>query len=1098
MGIPPTGGGAYDAVNHALDVEEYDSPASGDTVEKSATDVGEGVEADLSTSHVFERVVLDSVDFAGATKFPSQPALFVDPTSGDMFAAWQAGATGSPTGIVAAWSTDNGVTWSAPAQVADLDPPFTLTAVIRPSDGDIHMCFGKLGLPARDGTDRIYYQVLSKIVDGWDLTGNLFTIHSNASKAASNPSLAVDRNGFLVVAFMEYEGANAVWLDTIVSDVAWNLTDNTFEDEFQLTNNVNTRIKLIWGDDTADDRWMMMIEIGGHYKLYWSTSVLSTTDHTLFWNLSQSYFEVSTDEFDMIHMPLPLAGVVGIVQKVNNEVQMRSWAPTGDVLGAPTVIEGDATHPCRYPAIMVDFGGEFIVVYTREEDTDDHQLIYQRSQNSGATWNVERHPLDSDSGGNHWGWLKMDAVVTEWDRLAVLWCDNALSPFDVHFGMAGIPVIRSVIETPTGVDTIPDLEVPISEDSVVSEAVAAGEPKAATDVGAGVESIGQDRPIDDVGEITEDLVLDPVQFEETAVAEETFPGGPSIPVTEAPSAAETLVQNNPLTLDEDAVGAETVLEADQELDTVQETAVGTDTITDQARGIVEAVRGLETFLEAEPNIVASIYDNVAGHTSVLFRLDTARWTEIGPQPGVAHIHQKLYHFKDANGMGAILFRRRGTASGNLEGPWSDLERSLDLGETWSSVLSNCADVVFGAAGVGFAIATGGDARAHKIYKSTDQGATWALVYTDAPNGTPDLEPPFYRITTDPADGDRVMVLGNNENPNIHQNLRILFTADGFDTDPAVRVNPIGGTFLLTYQRTLVGAASGRWVFSGGVFTGFTPRNKVYTSDDDGVTWILRLDQQWTIINGQFQQVLYEGGGNLFAVARSALNPIFKSTDNGTTWDPIFIGRVESPDAGAPEIILSSSIPLEARAIAYDRAADRLFVGVGATQFPVISLVAPQNGQLWINERANMVDVVGPGSTPASSLRCSHEGLIQVASLGEVRITMQDPASTAEIFTTLQSVLETVTVVDEIAEMVKQILEDAVGAETLSIELPIAETPTGVETLTLVLSISDLAAAVEVLTRTDELWLAVRILLHEGIAHLRLEGPSGSSVPGRGV
>lgn len=1096
MGVPPQGGGAFDAANLGFDVEEFDSPASADTVEKAASETPTGVETDLQTAHLFQRVVLDSVDYAGATKFPANSALLVDPNTGNIFAIWQAGATGSPTGIVASWSTDGGYTWTAPAQVGTFNDPWVPSAVIDPASGDIHVCIAKSGIPALDTADDVWYQVLPWTGSAWDLTLSAIQLLSGSSSTGyRNGSLAVDDNGFLVLAFMELELDNDVWIDILISNGPWDLTSFTFDDEFTVTTSLEARIKLVWGDDVMAKRWMILVEQNGIYRLYRAEDVLSASAHTLSFAQSQTYFESSTDEFDMVHMVLPGSGAVGIIQKNGNGVEFRSWSPTADTISSPTVIEGDASNPCRYPAVTVD-GSEFIVMYTREVASDDHQIIYQRSENNGATWNVERHPLDEDAGGNHWGWLKLPPTTLTWDRLAVIWCDNALTPYDVHFGMAAILIERAVGEAVAGDDTIEDFGIPVAETPVATEAIVGGEAKGpVSDVGSAAEALSQERPLSEAAAAAEVLATES-EVAESVEGVETFPGGQEIPVVETPSAAETIAQDNPLTVAEAASAAEAIPAVDQEIATVTETVVGTESFPDMEKAIIEAVQALETFLEAAPNLVASIYDDVSSHTSTLFRLDTAQWTEVSEQAGLAHVYQKLYQFKDAAEMGAILFRRRGPSNGRMNGPWSGLERSLDLGETWIEVLANCADVAFGSSGTGFAVATGGDVRSHRIYKSVDKGETWTLVYNDDPEGVAGEEPPLQLIAVDPADNDRVMVVGNRAGHDSWSqlDLRMLFTSDGFATAPTVRSNPIAGFWLFTHKRTLVGAASGRWVFTGRPDFLTSARHRIYTSDDDGATWDLRLDQLYTIVNEETHQILYEGSSRLFTVQRSNVNAVWTSTDNGTTWLPVDINDVESPDDSG--VVLDTSGLLDARAIAYDRDEDRLFVGTNDTRFPVITQVAVQSGLVWDNLRANMVDVVGPGSTPAAALRCSEEGLIQVASLGEVQVAMQDVGSATEALDNLRSVLETVTSTDEIVEMTKEVLEDAAAADVLVIELPFAEASAGAETLTLVLTITDLASAAEVLTQTDEIWLSVRILLHEGIAHLRLEGPGHSAVPGR--
>lgn len=1086
-GIPPQGGGALDASNLAFDVEELDSGASADTIEKAATDSGLGEETSLQSEHLFQRTVIDSVDYDASTKVPQNAVLLRYNTNGYIVALWQAGSTGSPTGIVFSYSTDGGATWAAPAQVANLDEPFVPAAVINQSTGDIHFVVAKRGTPVGDNTWDVYYKVLTWNGTNWTLSGTTFEIVPAVGVGYSNVSLAVDDNGFLCAVFGRLAGAQFT-LRSVLSNVPWDLTNSITATPVSVTLEAHTKILNV--DDVVGRKWLMVVEQNGTFRLYASESVLSASQHTITWTAQFTYYDSPTEEFDIAHIQTPLSGTAGIIQTDGDQLVFRTWVPdpiATPVLGSSVTIEGDASNPCKYPAIMAD-DTEFIAVYAREVDTDDHQIIYNRSTGNGATWTTDRHPLDEDSGGNHWAWIKLPPDMLNWDMLAVLFCDTALSPYDVHFGSMAVEIVRTLQEVGTASEAVDPLEVQGSDSSSGSEAIVAGEDTdLVTDTGAGAETLNQERPIAETGEGDDVVQLADVLTEETATGEDILRDSPDVASAETAAGAEGLLAGVEKTAADAGTGTEETPVITPP--TVEDTGQGVETFADMDRAISDLVRGLESFSSAPPGLYASIYDNIVGHTEFVTRLATGTWASVSEQVNVPYPLQKVYHFRGLAGMDNILFRRQRITAFVT---WGDLERSIDLGETWTTVLNDCADVAFGPDGIGFAIAAGGDSTVHRVYKSIDKGENWSEVYEDTTIGG-GVYTAYQRIAVDPFDNDHVALVGHRES----QLAGLVFTVstDGFATAPTRRSAPIAGFFLYR-SMVFVGVDQGRWVWGVTLDSISDIRNRIYTTEDDGFSFELRFDQRTLGTNGVWQNILYNTvNRRLFVCHTSVDSAILKSENNGTLWTQIDIQFIEDPDDSS--ITLQPGIlGLHAVAMAYEPGTDELFVGTAQDDYPVISAINPRGGLTWVNLRSNLGLVVSPpGGDDASEVKCSQEGLTSVQPVGEVSGGLTDTGTGTETLENLRSVLETGTGLDEIVDMVKMILETGTGAESFDVLHTIADASTAEEALDILNLLSDIGTGAEALDIATKFWLTVRLLMAKGVARLRIEGPAGPSVPG---
>jgi hypothetical protein len=286
---------------------------------------------------------------------------------------------------------------------------------------------------------------------------------------------------------------------------------------------------------------------------------------------------------------------------------------------------------------------------------------------------------------------------------------------------------------------------------------------------------------------------------------------------------------------------------------------------------------IEYRLPSSFKLLASVYDNSALKTATLLRDGTGPWvkqSEDAAQYPTVHLH----HFP---GLGNVLFRVRSTGS-TFEGAWQTLQRSPDLGVTWNdtSVLG-CADVTRAGNGDMYAIGTGGDAQTHRIYRSTDDGATWTEVFDDTFVGGDSKKRKYRRIEADPTNPDRVVACGwdrsaGNEARRVHLitleatvGVGATWTASVFAT--TARPDETNMDMIIGQNDRILVA-----------YDHFSAQTLIIdTSDDDGLTWQNRL--QRSASGNEAARVMFRAGMDIYLL-HAATGGILRSRNNGIDWE----------------------------------------------------------------------------------------------------------------------------------------------------------------------------------------------------------------------
>ncbi|OGS01178.1 MAG: hypothetical protein A2V88_08840 [Elusimicrobia bacterium RBG_16_66_12] len=239
-------------------------------------------------------------------------------------------------------------------------------------------------------------------------------------------------------------------------------------------------------------------------------------------------------------------------------------------------------------------------------------------------------------------------------------------------------------------------------------------------------------------------------------------------------------------------------------------------------------------------------------------------------------------------LGGNLYRIANTGNFIIIGGPGDLERSIDLGVTWTPVIAQDAPndrgivaVTIAADGTLWALwgSHTNTGESLKVYKSTDGGVSWGSpVYTDSGSGISALLP--VDIAAHPTNKDIIAVSCIRNSGGA----RLLTTQDGFATAPALR--NMGVTSGTTNGLWLTFGDSGRIIVAGG-------GSLIQTTDDYGVTWFTRDNPagtaSWWIRRVGMGRIIY-------SVSPDGSNggSIRLSPDNGLTWSEYETGNAINP------------------------------------------------------------------------------------------------------------------------------------------------------------------------------------------------------------
>lgn len=292
--------------------------------------------------------------------------------------------------------------------------------------------------------------------------------------------------------------------------------------------------------------------------------------------------------------------------------------------------------------------------------------------------------------------------------------------------------------------------------------------------------------------------------------------------------------------------------------------------------------------------VAAIVRDASGSTenALAVRTQTGGWEDRGPLP-TAHIDRphRLWHFPQVSDQ--VFFFVRYTSG--LRNHQEQLYRTPDGGENWvvappplviCYAMNRSPDGTLWATGESHAAGTG---HAHEIFRSTDNGLSWELIFSD-PTESFGAFTMYEDIVVDPNDPNRVMAVGGMFSSVI--TLVSTNATAGLSSDWSRQVTG----FVFEGQQSryptpfVLAGDSERWII------GFMPsganRMRIYTNDNNGVPadWTLRHDVVTSGATFGFADrlragnILYAIGGHINDLEGSG--GILRSVDNGQSWQTV--------------------------------------------------------------------------------------------------------------------------------------------------------------------------------------------------------------------
>lgn len=331
------------------------------------------------------------------------------------------------------------------------------------------------------------------------------------------------------------------------------------------------------------------------------------------------------------------------------------------------------------------------------------------------------------------------------------------------------------------------------------------------------------------------------------------------------------------------------------------------------------------------NVLAIVHNHAApSDTDVVSRTEAQGWV-LGEDLG-AFIEDRwrLYHFPGVDSsspsdMSQVVFRLR--YSGSSTTTWQDLYRSTNLGVTFPDLeLSNAGDVAISPDGSVWA--THGASSPNVISRSTDGGATWVTEHT-VTNGSDPNKARLTRIRVDPNDPNHVMACGMQDGTD-DSKLIFLVSDDALAGSPTwsrithpnylpLQANPesdLGDLWLLAGDAR-------RWIV-GYTIDNVTNHRYIAYSDNNGSTWTGGLFDDSGSDSIWYHAI--RGGNVLYACGhRTAQSWVYRSTDNGSTWEQI------------------ATDSLHPSALAYQASTNTLYIGGHHEANAVSRLVPPISG-----------------------------------------------------------------------------------------------------------------------------------------------------------
>lgn len=739
-----------------------------------------------------------------ATYFPAGAAMFAHPTTHEIIAVYQAGSLGV-TGLAYRTSNDFGATWSSEAQLSPRQNVVP-SGVVNPATGDVHLAYGQYGDPSLSAAFGIWARVLVWNGSGWTIGGE-FTIEAgDGTQGLSNPSLAVDLNGFITALYYR-KTASASVVRSAVSNGPWDLTASTTADAVTLALggpiSISTRFLSVlnW--------WAATFHQDGVLRITRSSAILSPVQHAHSWIASQTIFlPTATDEMDTSWNPAPTGspnGQLGIAyRKGTAGIVYRTWTAFTNSLSAEVALSATG----RYPAIAKYFK-DWIAGWFEPVSGDKNKLQTAYMSDPATVYG-----LDVDPGFDGWGNLRMPLDVEGFEILLFQWSDTAdpgVDGYTVYLASVAVAIFKDVVDAARATESF--VQGPFVSDSAtgtdsVVQAGIVGVPISVSDSALAVESLVVGPDVFDTATGVEDLTQFAIRLAvpDSASAIETISLVADIAVDDVATAVDTALANVPVSVTDAAAATESISMKTALIDAlaspvesveiglhVSETATGFESIVSgpDVADSVAAMEGLAIGVSvADTASATESFGNlavdrmrraiaVATNSVEVYPGYKNGWTRRGRAQFEAEPHSRMFTFEDVDqSYAGIVF----ICTPETLSAWKRMQRSVNGGVTFSPVgPPQMACVARGADGALWGVGNDGSRPVNtpqppiaaadgtgvmgwavtqrQIFRSDDRGLNWIRVYDDADYGNQGRFPSYVHVAADPSDQNRIMAFG---------------------------------------------------------------------------------------------------------------------------------------------------------------------------------------------------------------------------------------------------------------------------------------------------------------------------------------------------
>lgn len=485
---------------------------------RGVTDAGLADDDDINVDVPLVTTTVPS-SVADATRAPANGIIIVEPTSQTYAVIYQTGSAGA-NGLVFSRSLDFGATWESEVQISSRENVYG-SAVVNPTTGDVHLLYSRHGDATLTTGWDIYYRVLIWDEDtfNWTVGSEQIIEQSSTSSAFSNVSLSVDNNGFLWGAYLHVRDEQRPAVRTIVGNQQWTLGISTQADQFDLP--YNAEIRPLATFCSGPDYYCLLLEQLGTYHIAISTTTLSLVGHTFSFSVQQAFQGLDTHQFDATWNESPAgldAGALLIAYiGEDNRLYRRFYTPTTDSLSDAIKINLNSVSS---PTVTRS-GNGWDLAYMRDLGSNNRRLNLQILSGDGETFS--NFVLDSDSAGDKWEWTQLPRDLSRFDNVVIAWSDTLNTPYNIHFGVVNFGVLRDVIDTITGTDTIL-LAIAVADSATGAVTVTFyGEVKTVAETITGTDTIVFGPDVEETVEAEDSLVQRVVpSTSEAAVGEESY------------------------------------------------------------------------------------------------------------------------------------------------------------------------------------------------------------------------------------------------------------------------------------------------------------------------------------------------------------------------------------------------------------------------------------------------------------------------------------------------------------------------------------------------------------------------------------------------